>query len=474
MIVTIPRENLLNSLSSEKYGYPIFTLPIFLSPRLIIVASPTLISLVQRNSKTLSFEHIVAELTTRMAPTDDGAQEVIMKGIETRDPSQSILAAMHDMQVENLGPGKILDELSNVQLKEMASIVNDEVGDVLETGLYEWLKHIVTRSNMFAAYGKNNVMVMDPSMEPAFWEFEMGLSVLIIGVAPWLFAPKAYRAQRKLSNAMVEWAEKGYWKDASTWIQNRRRLNTKMGLTPRQAAQVELGMMFGLLANAMPTTFWLIGYIWTHQELLRDLREQLENADGLLTAEGDKRIISISALKTKAPLLISVFREVLRINAPTASVRVVLEDTVVADQYLLKKGSIVQIPASLVNLDRSTWGSDAHEFNPRRFEKSANGTIADSGSETGKEKTVHPAAFRSFGGGTSLCPGRHFAQIEILGFTAMMALGFDLESADEEALELPEKKSALLPLSIYRPQKDLRVTVRRRKGMESVKWSFER
>lgn len=409
-----------------------------------------------------------------MAPTDEGAEEIIKKGIETRDPSRSLLAAMHDLQIENLGPGKILDELSDVQLKEMASIVNDEVGDGLETGLYEWLKHIVTRSNMLAVYGKNNIMVMDPSMEPTFWEFERGLPQLIIGVTPWLLVPKAYRAQRRVSDTLVDWGEKGYWKDASTWIQNRRRLNMKMGLTSRQAAQVELGMIFGILANAMPTTFWLVAYIWTRQELLRDLREELENVDGLLTTEGEKKIISISALKAKAPLLISAFREVLRINAPIISVRVVLEDTFIAGQYLLKKGAIVQIPASLVNLDRNTWGGDAHEFNPRRFEKSINGTITDSGAGTRKEKTVHPVAFRSFGGGTTLCPGRHFAQMEIVGFTAMMVLGFDLESVDGKALELPKTKSALLPLSIYRPQKDLKVRVKRRKGVENVKWSFEK
>lgn len=191
-----------------------------------------------------------------------------------------------------------------------------------------------------------------------------------------------------------------------------------------------------------------------------------------MQVDRDIRTISINALKTKVPLLISVFREVLRLTAPLQSVRVVLEDTVVADQYLLKKGSIVQIPTGVVNLDRTTWGNDAHEFNPRRFEKSVNGTITDSRSATGKDDMVHPAASRSFGGGRSLCPGRHFAQMEIVGFTAMMLLGFDLESADRMTMELPGTIIGLLPISIPRPKQDLKVNICRREGMESVKWAF--
>lgn len=213
-----------------------------------------------------------------MAPADEGCDELIKKGVETRDPAQSLLAAMHDMQIEILGPGKILDDITDVQLREMARMMNDEIKDGQVVSLYELLKHIVTKSNMLAAHGKNNIMVMDPSLETTFWEYEMGLPKLIIGVAPWLFAPTALIAQKQLPIALVEWGEKGYFKDASTWIQKRRKLN--IGLTARMASQVELGMMFGLLANAMPTTLWAIAHIWTHPELLKDLREELEMLRG--------------------------------------------------------------------------------------------------------------------------------------------------------------------------------------------------
>jgi len=460
-------------LRSDKYRYPIFTIPVLLSGRQYIVASPALISLVQRNAKTLSFEVIVSELTSRMAPSDPGADIIIKRGLETRDPAHSLLLAMHDLQIENLGPGKVLDNMSGTQLQEMARMV-DEIDSGVTTGLFQWLRHLVTISNMLAVYGPNNIMALDPSLEEDFWLYEAGMSTLLIGVAPWLLAPKAYRAQRKLVDALARWAENGYWNDASDWIKNRRSLNMKYGLSNRQAAQVEVGMMFGILANAMPTTFWLLTHIWSRPELLKEVREELESADGLVKAEGSRRIINIQALKTQAPLLNSVFREVLRITAPVVSVRVVLEDTIIADQYLLKKGSVVQIPALIANLDPNNWGSDAHEFNPNRFQKTVSGTITNSRQDTGKEKTVHPAAFRSFGGGGSLCPGRHFAQMEIVGLSAMLILGFELKPPGGGKIVVPEQTNLMLPLSIYRPKRDVKVEIRRREGMENMKWSFSK
>jgi len=243
------------------------------------------------------------------------------------------------------------------------------------------------------------------------------------------------------------------------------------------SAQAEQGMMFAIVANAMPATFWVISYIFTHPDVLRDIRAELENTDGVVSVRSNgERIISISGLRAKTPLLNSVLREVLRVYAALSSVRLVLEDTIIANQYLLKKGSIVQIPAVTVHSDASIWGSDVAEFNPRRFEKSINGTLVENGSAGAdkKEKQVHPSAFRAFGGGSSLCPGRHFAQMEILGFTTMLVLGYELGPVEGDKLMLPKPLESRFPLTLYKPEKDLMVNIRLREGLEGVKWAFEK
>ena len=135
----------------------------------------------------------------------------------------------------------------------------------------------------------------------------------------------------------------------------------------------------------------------------------------------------------------------------------------------------MQIPSTMVHDDAHIWGSDVREFNPRRFEKSISGTVMENGCAGAgkKEKSVHPSAFRGFGGGSSLCPGRHFAQLEILGFTAMLALGFEIGPVKGDRLVLPRPEERL-PVSVYRPKKDMMVNIRKRKGLEDVKWAFKK
>ena len=92
----------------------------------------------------------------------------------------------------------------------------------------------------------------------------------------------------------------------------------------------------------------------------------------------------------------------------------VLQDTVLNDQYLLKKDSIVQISGALMHADATLWGSDVKEFNARRFLK---GT------------TKHrPGVFRTFGGETRLCPGRHFAMMETMSTVAMFVTRYEMRS----------------------------------------------
>ena len=91
------------------------------------------------------------------------------------------------------------------------------------------------------------------------------------------------------------------------------------------------------------------------------------------------------------------------------------------DEYLLKEGNIVLMPTLLVHTDISIWGPDVKEFNHKGFMKDR------SGSQVGEaRKQPPPAAFRVFGGGTTLCPGRHFAMTEILAVAVMFIMRFDM------------------------------------------------
>lgn len=71
------------------------------------------------------------------------------------------------------------------------------------------------------------------------------------------------------------------------------------------------------------------------------------------------------------------------------------------------------IPA--LHTDTAVWGQDAAKFDHRRFVREGVGA-----------KRANTAAFRGFGGGSTLCPGRHSATTEILSFAALLMMRFDV------------------------------------------------
>lgn len=150
---------------------------------------------------------------------------------------------------------------------------------------------------------------------------------------------------------------------------------------------------------------------------------------------------------------------------------------------------MIQMPGAVIHHDQKVWGDDSLEFNPRRFmKKSAAATATTPTNDTSslheaaedqplEEPTatslpsgVPSAAYRLFGGGSVICPGRHFAQSEILGFVAGLVLAFDVTSMDGGVLRAPEKDTEGIPLTVLKPKRDVRVQVTRREADEGVRW----
>ncbi|KAK8029571.1 cytochrome P450 [Apiospora rasikravindrae] len=108
-------------------------------------------------------------------------------------------------------------------------------------------------------------------------------------------------------------------------------------------------------------------------------------------------------------------KEAFRVHSVGMSARAVVEDHLLDGKYLLKEGSTVLIPSTMQHSLPTAWGQDVDEFHAERFIKQTNKTKHD------------PVAFRAFGGGATLCPGRHFASTEILAFASIVFLRFDIK-----------------------------------------------
>ncbi|KAF7556551.1 hypothetical protein G7Z17_g1288 [Cylindrodendrum hubeiense] len=96
-------------------------------------------------------------------------------------------------------------------------------------------------------------------------------------------------------------------------------------------------------------------------------------------------------------------------------------DPVEGKEYLLTKGTNVQWSCSVTQLDEKVWGPGSEHFDPTKW-------IDNLSKESSYRKSMIP-----FGGGKVLCPGRHLAEAEILGFLSGVVLGFEVEGVQRPA-----------------------------------------
>ena len=288
---------------------------------------------------------------------------------------------------------------------------------------------------------------------------------ILVGIMPSVVARKGIAGRAKVAKAFERYFLAEGHKQASKLMQARFETSFRNGISIEDISRFEIGGAIALLVNTAPAAFWMLLLTYAHPGLLEEIRKEVEltvtqTSDG----SGTTRHIDITSLKSTCPLLTSTFQEVLRYRSMGTSVRQVMEDTLLEGQWLLKKDSMIQMPSRVMHSDSSVWGSDVDEFNPRRFMKNA-------GQETKSGKAPPAAAFRAFGGGSTLCPGRHFATNEVLAVVTMFVMRYDMVPQSGE-WALPTVQKTNVAAVLMEPDTDIEVLVSRRSGYEKDSWSF--
>jgi cytochrome P450 len=152
-------------------------------------------------------------------------------------------------------------------------------------------------------------------------------------------------------------------------------------------------------------------------------------------------------LTQSCPLLDSTLREVLRLYTSSASMRLVLEDTVLNDK-VLRKGNKVMIPYRALHENPDVWGSDAQSFNARRFLKN--------------RALLRDSSYRPFGGGATLCAGRFVAVAEVLSFVGTALHRYDFAAVAGRGFPKADTMKPTFGMMAPRDGDDLRVLITRR------------
>ncbi|KAL9622344.1 MAG: hypothetical protein Q9160_003355 [Pyrenula sp. 1 TL-2023] len=363
----------------------------------------------------------------------------------------------------SLAPGPGLDAMTRIMVSNVAMSMERLDETVTEGGslqLRSWLRHEITLASSNAVYGPMNPF-LNKEVEDAFWAYQDDFGAIMMNFLPKLTARKGIYGRKVVSDYFYEYFKNNGQDKGSLLIQNRYKHSIQNGISLRDSALYEVAGSVAVLSNSSPSCFWMLFQIYSDPEVLSKCRTEVSRTLRISQDPDGSSIhtLDITAMKSVAPLLASVFAETLRLHSLGISVRKVMQDTLLNDEYLLKKDRTVLMPSNVVHTDPSVWGHDVHTFKAERF-------LRD-----GKPKP-DPVAFRAFSGGTTLCPGRHFATVETLAVVAMFLIRFDMTPVKGE-WKAPTTDNAHLATTVTEPDWDIEVQVRARNDFSGGRWEFK-
>ncbi|KAL9581979.1 MAG: hypothetical protein Q9212_003566 [Teloschistes hypoglaucus] len=450
----------------QRYSHPIYTLNLPTS-KLYVVNSVEIISAVQRYPKALAFPPFEAKFATTVCASSKESNDIIALNLNGEDGDWGYSHDFHQSMRSALAPGAGIDGMNRVMIQNLAGALErlrPTDGQPTKIGLADWTRHEITLATTNSVYGVHNPF-KHPRIERAFWEFENGLVMILIDVLPSLTARSSCRAREVVGEAFREYFEAKHHKTGSILVQNRYNTSVENKMPVADIARHELVGSFAILVNTAPATFWLLFFIFSHPEVLEECREEVGKMIRISSEEGQaKTTLDITGIKQNCPTLTSTYQEVLRQRTLGVQARQVMKDITLDNTYLLKKGATVMMPSLVVHTDPAVWGSDVSDFNHKRF--------TNKGSSRNKE--VHrpsPKAFRVFGGGSTLCPGRHFATTAILSAVVMFIMRYDIVPVGGQWIS-PKTDKTNIASVVMEPDTDIQVEVTPRKGFADGKWEF--
>ncbi|KAK2611456.1 hypothetical protein N8I77_004794 [Diaporthe amygdali] len=251
----------------------------------------------------------------------------------------------------------------------------------------------------------------------------MSLMTLLVDFLPGILAKESLKAREHLVTEFKKYFREDRHLDGSLFVQLRHEHNVRFGLGLDETAHTEVGQANASVSNTVPGAFWALWQILADPVVFEDCQREASqlvqsSSDGVCT-------IDLARVRTACPILVSTWQEVLRFHGTSLSARV---------------DGMVVMPTRVSHTDKSIWGPAANELDHKRFLKSKK--------ESGKNTPA--AAFRGFGGGAVLCPGRYFVSTEIPAFAALLLVRFNIRPIDGKWNE--PKKDYLMNTAFQCPE----------------------
>jgi len=209
------------------------------------------------------------------------------------------------------------------------------------------------------------------------------------------------------------------------------------------------------MGNAPNAGYWLIVLSLQREEGLQPLTDEIDEAVAAWKRLNPNQNIEDRLFefisKAKLPLLASAIQETLRYTTSVTPFRRVVEPVQLSGYHFDTDDEIICMTRS-VHFDEEIH-ENASEYDPRRY------LTEKKFSKNGKVITNHSMVW---GGGVSMCEGRHFATKELKAFMAFLLMRYTLE-VDPDSAERPTFVVERVGAGVMDPKGDLRVILHARK-----------
>ena len=234
----------------------------------------------------------------------------------------------------------------------------------VEVNIVGWLRDHMFKASTHALYG-SRLLEIYPQLVKDIWAVDEAMVPLLSGL-PTFMMPRHYAARDRGIAGMLRWHQAA-WKEAegkpvepndmdwepiygSRFNRARQRFYMHRGITMQTKAAADLGILFGLASNAIPSASWMLLHILDpngDKTVLPRLLEELQSArDG-----GDVNVSTLVSL----PLFQSILQEVLRLYTDMLVTRDIPADLELpakdGKRVQLRKGDLVLAPSWICQRD---------------------------------------------------------------------------------------------------------------------------
>ncbi|KAL2808469.1 putative cytochrome P450 [Aspergillus granulosus] len=404
-----------------------------LGDSLYIISNPVDAAEVNRQSKVFTLEPLAKGMLLKFEISKPSTDKLFVP-----NPNAPRAGPLHatdtiiDLYRQHISPGKHLD------LFVEADIIPRIAATLGPGGLcVNALVNGVVRS-----YYGDIVLQIQPDFAKCYLDWEKSNWKFLFGL-PKFLSKDMLDAKKGMIDLFVKYFslppdERGH---SNFWVSSVERLLRDLDLTNEEIARIFMLHTSSIIGNMFKLCFWLVAHLLSNRALLRSITLEIQPAIDPRTQAVDH-----TYLTENCPMLDSLYSEVLRLIVTSPMTRQVSSTSAIGGKTL-KEGSKVLIIYRQLHLDRGTWGPSPEMLQPERFLK---------------DKTLKTkVAYRPWGAGKHVCPGRFLAKKAVFAFVALLLGQYDIDMVGQQQFPRADLAKATGVAAIANGE-DLIVSLRRK------------